>query len=381
MRVSFVIIVLVLVALAGAAEQPCGVKPNAVPLDAPMGPGGTYVRVSAGGGPLREVQVDTGSVGLVLWRGHVGGPKTPVTDRNLEPYIYYNSSGRAMCGSWVYASVEIADRQGPKATIPQMPVLAVDKICVGYPPGNLCGCATPDQPPVDLGMLGVGFDRGFSMGGPPENPFLELPQMKPGGTMQRGYIITTRGITLGMLPADIEGFHFVGLNRRKNGDWEQAQGCVSIAGGGAQTNAPVCGSILMDTGVDRMYLTYLDGAMPSFRPPLPADTNAIWQCCGKPPRNPACEPGKPACRVNGNGGATVTVSWPDATNPRYTYVATAPQSFVPTGASPIAAQVHSTSTPQDPNTRVFVNTSRQLLNAADYLYDATCGRVGFRPKP
>lgn len=46
-----------------------------------------------------------------------------------------------------------------------------------------------------------------------------------------------------------------------------------------------------------------------------------------------------------------------------------------------AAHLRSVSQLTGSSANVFVNTSRQLLYTADYLYDAACGRIGFRSRP
>jgi hypothetical protein len=209
------------------------------------------------------------------------------------------------------------------------------------------------------------------MGGPKQNPFLQLQQMND-GTMRRAYIITTKGIQLGVTASDLAAFRLVPLRKFPQDDpvygWRQARGCVSIAGGGVVAANNVCGDVLMDTGVDRMYLSYA-GTAPRFNPAL--RDGKVWFCNGS----------QSPCMVNGAGRASVTVRWPDAAKPVFSFTATAPRLFDPQGTSPIFANVwNGAKYPGDPTEHVFVNTSRQLLNEADYLYDATGGKVGFRKK-
>jgi hypothetical protein len=360
-------IVLCVAAVAAAQPRPCNVARETLTFD--ISPSPAYVmHVSVGGGPTRAVEIDTGSTGIAVWENYI--PKsTPATDVTLPKYIEYNSSSRTMYGKWVHATVKLSDCSGTSVTIPRLPVLAVNRITC--PKG--CGQTPEEQLPLlrALGMMGVGFDRGAGMGKAPENPFLHLPAMET-GAMQRGYVITSdRGVTLGMSPADLNGFRFLPLQPVAGGgpfEWQQARGCVSIAGGGIVTpGQKVCGNVLMDTGVDTMYLTYLEA--PAFQPTiltLPNSNGFIWQC---PPQG--------ACTVNAGQPATVTVTWPDSGTPAFQYPVTSPQRFFADKPVPNAAHVHMNASATSP---VFVNTSRQLLYTADYLYDATCGRIGFRPK-
>ena len=377
---------------AAVPPRPCDVGLKSDFLDVPIRPGGFDLLITAGGGVSHPVQVDTGSTGIAIRRDTIG-TYTPARN-GLPGYIYYNSSGNLLCGEWVRTEVTLT---GGSVTvvIPDMDVLAVDHECTVHKlTADSCGQCTQPLPATtpqgkrdfNPAMLGVGFDRGVGMGTAEQNPFLQLPAMRK-GKMQRGYVITTEGIRLGMRQEEIEDFLFIGLEPVSKPvtpyDWQQAPGCVSIDGGGVITpGQQTCGSVLMDTGVDRMYLSYRQ--RPPFDPPLPAlpPLNDLWRCCLNE-RHPEkgieqCVPGQPQCTVNGGGAASVTVSWPSAANPVNSWTATAPQAFASNGTSPIFAKVNDQATP--PQGDVFVNTSRQLLYEADYLYDATCGRIGFRKK-
>lgn len=365
---------LVVVTGFAAAQQPCTYPKKTIPLKTPAGPGGFYVDVKVGGGPARTLQVDTGSTGVALWRKYIG-QSTPMDPPPPQNFIYYNSSRKALCGEWVLSSVEIGDGKNPSlVSIPAMPVLAVDYMCIGEPANTACGCTKRIEHLPDLGMLGVGFDRGFGMGGARENPFLRLPEMET-GDIHRGYVITTEGITLGMNADDVRGFQLLPLTKAvpdsPRPDWEewrQARGCVAITGGGIkQPGRKVCGEILMDTGVDTMYLSYAQTTLPAFTPAIPQKGTDLW-CCSHG-----------TCGFHGPQRAQVTVSWPDTGEPKFTYRAQAPDGFDWRQQNPTTAFIHGTTLP-DRGEKLFVNTSRQLLAQADYLYDATCGYVGFRNK-
>jgi hypothetical protein len=369
------------------AQIACAGEPVPMWLEAPMTRDGIHLSLSAGGSRTHvAVQVDTGSTGIAIRRSIIGRSTAVPADEAPPPFIAYNSSGRAMCGTWVYTDITLTGRNGKSVTIPNMPVLGIDYVC-HFPPGPVpdkpCNCARTRLPRgTGPAMMGVGFDRGPGMAGPKQNPFLQLPQMNVASNpMPRAYIITTAGVQLGVTPSDLATFQLVPLRKAPAQNpvygWRQARGCVSIAGGGVTGPNRACGDVLMDTGVDRMYLSY-ENTAPSFDPPL--QTGMVWRCCGQGRDIAPCVPGQPACMVNGGGTASVTVTWSDATPPIFSYTATAPQQFDARGTSPIFASVWNGAVYDDPTQSVFVNTSRQLLNDADYLYDATHGNVGFRKK-
>lgn len=380
MRAFFCVMMSVLAAVAIAQPEPCSVKPQATTFAIRMNPD-LVLMASLGGAAPHPLQIDTGSTGIVIARQRIG-PYTPVTDMTLPANIIYNSSDRVMVGQWVYTSVELSDGKQTIITIPKLAVFAVDQICATRgrsmaPPFDCSIPTTPDEL-LELGMMGVGFDRGSTMGPPQVNPFLRLPQMDA-GTMQRGYIITARdGVTLGMTQTAIADFRFLPLHpeRTRAGEWQQARGCVALSGGGiTNPGLPVCGNVLMDTGVDRMFVTYAKG-FPAFDPPFPENAGALWRCC---PCISTKRPPEPTCFISGNAStAGVTVTWPSDTNPVFTYAASAPAQFFADQPTPSAVFATSVATLQEQGANVFVNTSRQLLYTADYLYDATCGRIGFR---
>jgi len=386
--------VAVLVAAGGAVaqERNCKVLSQSITFHARPHPDFT-LPVRLGGAPAHLLQIDTGSTGIVVGYMHVG--KTPAQrpltkaelgQLGLQEYIVYSSSGNVRMGHWVYTSLELLNGTQP-AFVDHIPVLAVDKLCKAKP-GQLTepfDCSASPKLPVDcqnaakgspamdlcnLGMMGVGFDRGTSMGTSAVNPFLHLRQMEA-HTMQRGYVITIgRGVTLGMTPPEIAGFRFLPLapNPKAPGEWLEAHGCIAITGGGiVEPGKQVCGDILMDTGVDTMFVSYGPGLLPAFNPPIPGSGGNLWTCVN-------------TCSVNGNAAsAGVTVTWPGPGEPIFTYGVT-PVPFRADGKNPTAVHVrNATSALTNPSENVFVNTSRQLLYTADYLFDASCGRIGFRP--
>ena len=124
------------------------------------------VRVSINGGPALSVEVDTGSVGLI-----VGANQVPGIDRNAPPgHMNYSSSGVELDGVWTPATVTFLDAKGPDGRPVQarLPVLAAERTVIH--PGAVNGRAAKPRPaakptagkprvPV-VHMLGIGFGRG-----------------------------------------------------------------------------------------------------------------------------------------------------------------------------------------------------------------------------
>lgn len=348
-RIAVLAVALASIAAAARAQPSCNVLPqNTLLTLLPRGADrqSPNLTISFGAGAPMVVQIDTGSTGIAVWDQRIPKPWTPATDVTIPPIINYNSSNRTLYGQWLYTSVTITGANGRTVQIDRLPVLGVDRVeCPS-------GCSTPAEQQAalrGLGMMGVGFDRGPNMGLADENPFLHIRQMEA-GTMQRAYVITNDSVTFG-LPPDLSGFAFVPLARLPGQwSWQQAQGCVQLSGGGIdEPFGPVCGNTLMDTGVSHMFISYDPALRPAFG-------------------------GRQVGTIP--AGTTVTVSWPHASAPAFRFEFDVPSDWTWTTPAPQYVAWG----PKPADTAIFVNTSRQLLWAADYLYDATCGRIGFRPR-
>jgi hypothetical protein len=162
--------------------------------------------------------------------------------------------------------------------------------------------------------------------------------------MRRGYIVTRRGVYLGLTAGNTRGdFSFVQLGRMPDGiDWLQAPACISVNDG----KPAACGAMLVDTGITTMFLTV----------PEQAASGAV-----KRGRNRS---------LTLAAGTRLTISTASADAPQATY------SFaVGAGRNPLAPDritfIRRSGTP-------FVNTGVHFLNGFDYLFDDEGGRVGFR---
>ncbi len=230
------------------------------------------VRVSIDGGPPLTLQLDTGSVGVI-----VGATDCPHFDPDGPPgNIVYVSSGNELDGVWNTVTLTFVDSRGPdgKPVRATLPVLAA----TGYQfhPGAVNGGTTRPKPatapataatrraatrparPLHPNMMGVGFARGKD-GHPERNPFLNLTAMQA-GTMRRGYALTRDGVTLGLDPHAAADYVFEKLVERPVSpetarlhpdlrDWRDGQGAVVVGDA-----PPVPVGILMDTGLTNFML-------------------------------------------------------------------------------------------------------------------------------
>lgn len=288
------------------------------------------------GGKRTRVVVDSGSTGLVLSANRIPGIDSLQV---LGPAkLTYSSSGQIMVGRWVVTPVAVLGADGTSVETKAIPVLAVDRVeCM--PNARRC---EPNDRPSRIGMLGMGFGREHdhqTESKPKTNPLLNLE-----GDFHPGYVITRTGVWVGLDAERAKGFSFVKLERdAANDDWHGAPVCIVVAG-----RTPACGSILVDTGLTKMFLTVpaavRDGLTRSGRG---GDTLVR----GTPVTIEAGPPGQPAARYSFNVGddspmAPERIILPDAEG--------------------------------RPN---FVNTGSHFLNGFDMLYDAAGGYVGYRPAP
>ncbi len=303
------------------------------------------VRVSINGGPALSVEVDTGSVGLI-----VGANQVPGIDRNAPPgHMNYSSSGVELDGVWTPATVTFLDARGADGRPVQarLPVLAAERTVIH--PGAVNGRAGKARPaakpaagkprvPV-VHMLGIGFGRGED-GHPERNAFLNLVAMQA-GTMRKGYTIARDGIHLGLTPADAGGgYLFEKLAERPVSpesaamrpglkDWSTAPGSVTVGDA-----APVRAGILMDTGVTNFMVEI---------PPVTENKDVSAD-------TPI------AVDVLGDGRLTYTFRAGDAADPM------APRRVTYTH-----------------NGGWTVNTGLRALAGFDYLFDADAGYLALRP--
>jgi len=292
---------------------------------------GLHVSAALGGGVPHAFLLDTGSVGILVPRS-VLGPDYQQFDPSQDITFQYVSSGKTYMGQWVEVPVVLgvpADWDGTG----DYPIAHVEVFAVDRPAG------------WDGGMFGVGFAiGGRADGGPARNPLLHMSYRR--ARLKEGYIISAGGIDVGLTSLDRQGFSFIALERNESGeDWMQPFGSYSLSG--VITTQEIDGDlpILVDTGLGEMIL---------------------W--LGADDIKPDVSPG-----VAFPAGVSVSISAPPADSGEapalhYAFVTgDASQPMAPTQVTWRAGK--------------GINTGRNVLAGADYLYDTTAGRIGFRVPP
>ena len=292
---------------------------------------GLHVSAALGGGAPHPFLVDTGSVGILVPR-QVLGPDYQDFDPSQDITFGYVSSGNTYYGQWVKVPV----------------VLGVPAASDGkshYPVAHIEVFAVDQPHDFDGGVFGIGFGiGGLADGGPARNALLHLRYQ--GADLHRGYIISTEGIDVGLNSRNTESFAFIALDRDASGeDWRQPFGSVTLSGDFSPDGFYADLPILMDTGIDKMIL---------------------WVNADFAPPNLTRKSAFPA-------GISVNISAPPADLQDESALQ---YSFVTGGASQPMA-------PSQVEWRVGngINTGRNVLASADYLYDAAGGRIGFRVAP
>ncbi|MBB4129087.1 hypothetical protein GGR77_004421 [Xanthomonas translucens] len=341
------------------------------------------------------LEVDTGSTGVVV---PLSAAIQPAWDASTKlGYIFYSSNSQYHPGKYVQVPMRLgvsADGKRAAARIDSIEVLAaqcscgVAAIAKGTPAGAVKtlsqapdSCAAYDNTLAlssggtqllqhcttiapDFGMMGVGYDRGVPAA---RNPFLNLAQMHA-GSMSPGYIVSASGITLGVSEQALHGFSLIPLQRAAasaGADWQAPNACASFPASGSDYQ--VCGKLLPDTGINYMMLT------PTRQPPVP---DRLQQ--------KIIAPAKPAGTGSGRASSTTALVVPEATqialavgpagDPVFSY------DFKVGGATPATPDSVQWRGPLDAPP-AHINSGRHILAAADYAYDAACGRAGFRPVP
>ncbi len=289
-----------------------------------------------------EVVMDTGSTGILVSADKI--PNIETLPSLGSGRLTYSSSGRIMKGTWVVTPVTVSGGNGASITTNPIPVLAVTQIaCLR----NARRCE-PRQQPRGVAMMGIGFGREKDHqpeSGPDKNPFLHVAASNaPASNAPRpGYVVTRTGVQVGLTGKERDnGFVLVKLQRQPDGrDWAQTPVCISVDG----TRPAACGALLMDTGVNTMFLT------------VPDDQAPLRIRVGKRP-------------TTLRRGTTLQFFIPNETAPQANYslkVGDQPNPMAPRRLYFIPRE-------RPP----FVNTSVFFLNGFDYLFDAAGGHVGFR---
>ncbi|MDF2601123.1 MAG: Outer rane autotransporter barrel [Methylobacterium brachiatum] len=202
--------------------------------------------------------------------------------------------------------------------------------------------------PITTQMFGVGFGRessGFPDGTPNANPLLNINWIADGDASKllRGYVVTQKGIELGLTAANTQGTTFLRLAAGpKSGnaiEWQMTPG--DLRSGGAIGS----GTVLPDTGVYTAYIKLPDGSSIKSGENIPK-------------------------------GTLVTVYMPGRTNPPvalYSFrVGDASNPLAPVGDVFAERKL-----PTDTGA-TYINTTITILRGFNLIYDADSGFAGYQ---
>jgi hypothetical protein len=325
------------------------------------------IKTTIGGVQLR-LPMDTGSTGILIGTQQLPdiGPH-----EGIPAHHFFTSSKILYQGRLVDLRVTFHGVGDGNATA-TVPVLVVDKsvVCPWYDPKiDTFACPhDPNKPSPELrdtskiAYMGIGFGRNSHGDGQPfaipkANPFLNIDTingeaLRP-GAIRAGYIISTKGVHLGLTEQTTQGFAYTELERgvtheEDPRDWAMVKMCFSINGRGSN-----CGPALIDTGIPQMYLRTEEGVdIPEIAIRVPdKDGHAKTVKRVKP-------------------GTKITVGFPLLG----THVAE--YSFT-IGEGGIMEPIYGV--PEKQRSPPFINTGRNFLLGFSIAFDAIGGRLGFRP--
>lgn len=335
-------------------------------------PGQFFTELVLPTGVKEKVNIDTGSVGIVI-------PHTLVVDAsgNYYPWaeptggvleLIYEPSGDTISGPVVRLSgLTLGD-----GSIAIGPVRAL-----AYTQGS------------GTYMLGVGFGleaKSQWLTPPPnagggaaalclDNPFLAIEGMSrtPGAAFQAAYTLSAAGgaspsagsVTFGQTPDSITGFRFLSLTADPNSPSGFQLPWIDVAvTPQGQAPLPVTrAQLLMDAGIPGMFLGVFQPSPPASGASSPVATS--W----------------PGARIavsatDAAGAPVLQYAFTDA-NPQLDRTQAVFWNTDPNETASPSAVLHGGPSPQGGS---FINTGVHVLARYDYHFDAVNARVGFRPR-
>jgi hypothetical protein len=247
-----------------------------------------------------------------------------------------------MEGQWVVTPVVIEGHGGRRVRTDPMPVMAVTRVTCLKDARN----CSPKEHPQQVAMLGIGYGREADdqfQSTPDHNPFLRLVEEAP-GRLRRRYIVTRDGVSVELGNILDPAFWTVRLQRNGRGDdWLPAPICLSLAG----RTPPACGTVLVDTGVSRSFLSAPEEQLKGLMNEKGLQHTILR-------------------------GTEISVQLSRGTDPFWGY-------RFQTGdlSNPLAPDGITVVHTHGPT---FINTSVHILNGFDVLYDADQGIAGYRPR-
>ncbi len=309
------------------------------------------VNVEIGGQPI-QVQVDTGSQGIVVPVSLFGGSLNCQVLSCTPGTIAYSSSNNSATGYWVTMPVKFTNSSDANGNVGQATVPVFVEMTA-----NNASCATPGN--SCFSMMGVGFgrpDAGWTGYLPSldANPLLHLQGMDA-GTVRAGYIITTTGIQAGLTATNAnQGYSFIQLQPSviplSSPNWQTPTGTLVYTSDGTTTTTTL--PVLVDTGI-----TYLWGNLGN-------TTNT----CVYRGTTYGCSPTNTAVSVTIGGGGSMGYS--------YVVGASDNNSAAPAITRTCDPQLQNGTCPTAPN--LSLNTGITPLSQFNLLFDAVGGFAGFQ---
>jgi hypothetical protein len=297
-------------------------------------PKGFNIWGSVAGSKSYDFGLDTGSTTLLIASSKVQGVLKKLVGPGQAAHENLEPRDVTVYGNYYLASVTLYKSDNGKkgssigTTVP-MEVLVTKYACTR---GKM-----PPSCPYDDGSqyMGVGFGRpspsptsrsGGLIDTPLTSTFMQLAPVVE-GTMHPGFIMTPNTVQVGINQASASEFPRIQLAKYPDrpGDWQGPPACLKFSTGGYY-----CGHMLLDIGIASSFIHVTE------IPPQPT---------------------------------TIEVFSPNSKNALLNY----------SYPSPLASPTPPAPTKVDwiGGSENFVNTGRNALAAADYLYDAGCGEVGF----
>lgn len=337
------------------------------------------------------VTLDTGSTGMILSAADLENYDKSKASAFPVGWHFLTSSKVLYIGNWIprnltfptgtsplldkgYASI---DSIGTSITA-EIPILAVTRsvICPGY--NSTTGgpdCPPSAEPTRDRDMpehityMGVGFGRQYNgqpQGNPDKNPFLNIIAINgtpiSSSQMHAGYVITDKGIDVGLTTKNSEAFGMVKLERQRGDqgdkrDWAQTPACLAVS---EKKKSPDCvaGTVLVDTGISQMYLTIPSSIPVNRTQEKSASSGKLVSVLGDG-QTVSVRIGGGTSKIDEDDGFTYSFLVGDKTD-----------ALVPPQVITTVSDVK----------KPFVNTGRYFLRTHDVLFDAENGFYGIRSK-
>ena len=278
--------------------------------------------VSVGGGPVQQLEMDTGSTGVVVDASYITTSTPLPSSYGTIPTPSYSSSGSSYTGTWVLATLEFQNADGTSFTTAEIPVFAAN-VPDSTKPVKMMGVAVCVVPGASSELNTNAW-----------NPFLNLEAMVS-GALSKSYIVSRTGVTFGIDATTEATFQlFQGLT---------PTGSVSVTAQGAATPAYTANlPLLLDTGINYTIVAPLSGS------PVPT---TLLQTGGE----------------QFNSDLTISIGF-------WGNIASWSYSTTDCGSPSLPALARSVK-PGQPS---IINTGRTVFATYDYLADVTNNVVGIR---